>query len=909
MKNFIFTVLFVLNSAIFVFGQQYPFPMNEKNYSYPYGISAGNQDNEKIQARFLAWDKTMYRESEDGQLGRIRFDDENYTVSEGIGYGMLIYVYMTNETNDFCQDKFDKLYAYYKKWSNGNGVMNWKIKGFERVESYNGATDADLDVALALCLAAKQWGYSTNYSYAEEAEILLNNIFKKEVGNHTFNEKNLLLLNPGDSWNSIANACYFTIASVGAFSQTQSLFDFSQKNDWDKVYADSHTFLEIAQKGGLWPNWSNWDGTPAMRGNDKSSPDYGWDACRTPWRIAWDYVWYGNESSKKMLGKTIEMMQAKSILNNTKYAGYYANLAADNYDSLKYKSDGGLAAFVGGYACALMVDETQRESFTIYHDKLKSTGAGAYYNQTLQMLYLLMTSGNAANFFDLEGCAPQKIVSPQISSISTKENTLDIVFSKTMKDEINDLSNFTLFIDNEEIEDAFESASISGNMISFVLKNSIDASSFATISYNGTTIVSEQGGILKPVVKYPVVNQNYEVGGSTILADCETPNGTLLGGGWYSYSDGSAQSYKRVAGGANETDTAMYFSYTNVASYAGVGFNILPSENPLDCSGSTGVSFYHKGDACILEAKSVTKRNANYSYQTYDIESHEDWTLVELQWEDIADDFVTSGYVTEVTGLQWKEISGSGEFFIDEVTLIGRTFSPSNVDRNSLYALIISANSEYSRATTKKYPQNAIDDFETSIANAADMYMSQSSTREIIDSVVSDLNSAISTFKSQAYSDKKELMKLIVEATTLQSEAVVGLNKGNYPAEAKEAFDNAIMSAQNESEKAISIIEAKEIVTNLKKAISNFKNSIIKTDVTEYAISFSCYPNPCTNVLNIKSGEEIVSVKLISSNGTISTYLIGQNTASINVSNLPKGLYIVQVKTTISIGNTQLMLK
>ena len=153
---------------------------------------------------------------------------------------MLIYVYMANETNDFCQDHFDKLYAYYKKWSNGNGLMNWKIQGFESINSYNAATDADLDVALALCLAAKQWGNSSEYVYAEEAEKLLKAIYEKEVGTHTVDGKDLKVFNPGDSWNSIANACYFTVASVGIFDQAQSEFDFSEKRDWKKVYAARH---------------------------------------------------------------------------------------------------------------------------------------------------------------------------------------------------------------------------------------------------------------------------------------------------------------------------------------------------------------------------------------------------------------------------------------------------------------------------------------------------------------------------------------------------------------------------------------------------------------------------------------------------------------------------------------------
>ncbi|GAL64937.1 glycoprotein gp2 [Algibacter lectus] len=52
---------------------------------------------------------------------RIKFDTPSETVSEGIGYGMLLSVY----AND--KELFDGLWLYYKDFSNNNGVMNWKI--------------------------------------------------------------------------------------------------------------------------------------------------------------------------------------------------------------------------------------------------------------------------------------------------------------------------------------------------------------------------------------------------------------------------------------------------------------------------------------------------------------------------------------------------------------------------------------------------------------------------------------------------------------------------------------------------------------------------------------------------------------------------------------------------------------
>ena len=829
-KKSILTALGIALSA-FVFGQHFPFPMNEANYVYPYGITASQPNNEKIQSKFVAWDKTMYRESADGRYGRIRFDDEKFTVSEGIGYGMLIYVYMTSETNDLCQERFDKLYAYYKRWSNGNGVMNWKIEGFESVNSYNGATDADLDVALALCLAAKQWGSSDNYVYAEEAEKLLDAIYKKEVGSHYIKGEERILINPGDSWTSVANPCYFTLASIGVFAQAQTQLEFSTTHDWKTVYDDSHIYLTLAQRNGLWPNWSNWDGTPCDRSPyDTTSMDYGWDACRTPWRVAWDYLWYGSESSKSMMQNTIDMMAANDLLSDPKRAGYYSNLDSDGYKDLVYEGMGNNSAFVGGYACALMVNADRQENLDIYHDKLVNYSESPYYSPTLQVLYALVTSGNAANFYDLEGGAGLVVVDPVISSTSTDGTSIMVNCTKEMSEATEDFSGFSLFVDGVERSNAISSISVSGTTIELGFSElDITPNSLLSLSYSGNSIESVKGGNLSNVIKLPIANKMYVVGGQTIFADCEHGDTTLLGGRWYSYSDGgkgSSQSYKMIEG-ANSTETAVQFTYENIQSYAGVGYNILDGENPLDCSGSTGVSFYHKGDACNLEAKTITKKNANYSYQTYRITAHEDWTLVNLTWETIASDFVSSGYVTEVTGFQWSRIGSSGTFGIDEVTLLGREFSASEVNRSVLENTLAQANAIYSKATEEKYLQTAIDAFADAINIAAEVDLNPSASRAEIDTANVHLTNAITELQLAAYGNKAPFGRLIKSATALSENAVIGTEKGNYPQEAKDAL-NAAIAAANEifaAEKLLQL-ELDEAMNVLQQAITEFEYSV-----------------------------------------------------------------------------------
>ena len=889
--------LLALILATFVFGQKFPFPMNEQSYKYPYGIVAENPCNEQIQEIFLRWDKTMYRESADGQFGRIRFDSEAYTVSEGIGYGMLIYVYMASETNDFCQDRFDKLYAYYKKWSDSYGLMHWKINGFTSVESYNAATDADLDVALALCLAAKQWGYSSSYSYADEAEILLDNIYKKEVGTHEVNGKLLTLFNPGDSWSSTANACYFTVASVGVYKQTQEYFSFAIQHDWQTVYDDCHTFLELSQKNGVWANWNSWDGSLVDRSPyDLTSMDCGWDACRVPWRVGWDYLWFGSESSKRMMAKTIEMLTARELLEKPGKAGGFSNLDGESYSDLTTTAGSGSSAFMGAYACALATDETQQAYLNGFHERLLTRDESPYYSPTLQVLYLLATSGNAANVYALDDCAPQIIVNPVLTSAETDGEMIVVSCSKMMSESTIDFSGFSLNVNGQVVADAFTLMMISEKNIYLGLKeNSVLANNAVILSYSGDQLESTQGGKLQPALAIPVLNHVFEVGGNTNLSDCETEN-TLLGGRWYSYSDGSKQSYKVVESGANGTEHSIYFEFTDIKSYAGTGFNILNGESPLDCSGSTGFSFYHKGDDCILEAKTVTKKNAGYSYQTYDIEPHEEWTKIELTWEDVADDFITSGYVTEVTGFQWKEVTGSGTFYIDEVVLIGRTISPSETDRNQLTTTLISANSLYANATTEKYSQAAIDKFATEIQSAASEYLNTQATFAELDSTNTALNAAISAFQSSSYGDKKVLDKAIKAAQLVSSEAIIGTAKGNYPQTAKDELDAAIAEAQNAYDTfGLTTSEISQAVSVLEKAVKKFKAGVIKTAIESVSVEVSIYPNPCVSEIFVEGNDEISYIELVGINGMRTKIAVNQSNATIPMNDFPTGIYTLRI--------------
>ena len=139
----------------------------------------------------------------------VRPENGNDTVSEGIGYGMLLSVYMGDKT------LFDGLYSYWTSHSAGGNasmLMTWCIPaGAGSCPATGGsATDADEDVAFALVQAGKQWGGT----YANTAAMMIKQIFAVEIDGGSMVPKG------GSNFNSTTptNPSYFAPAYYRVFA-------------------------------------------------------------------------------------------------------------------------------------------------------------------------------------------------------------------------------------------------------------------------------------------------------------------------------------------------------------------------------------------------------------------------------------------------------------------------------------------------------------------------------------------------------------------------------------------------------------------------------------------------------------------------------------------------------------------
>lgn len=339
----------------------------------------------------------VWEDCPDGQKARIKWIDEDAsnkgcvvdpdnrvgscTVSEGIGYGMLITVYMDNPTNS-SQSKFDKLWAYYKAYSD-NGLMNGVIDGCNGVKEPGSATNADVDVALALSMAFKQWGEP---KYLADAKALLGQIWSLETRGN--------LVWPGSTMkDAIYNPSYF---AIGAMRNVFAVVD--PGHDWSSVANSSLALLVKNQSSkGLNSDWCDGSGNPFPR-NGSDPAKFGSDAVHTPWRVLLDYLWGGNANSKDAL-ETINNWTMSSFPSPGKIRSAYLR---DGTTSAPRTN----ASSLGALALPGMVRDTAKYWVQLTQSALTSNGTDPMFDLanfhdegSWQLLYLLTVTGAFQNYW------------------------------------------------------------------------------------------------------------------------------------------------------------------------------------------------------------------------------------------------------------------------------------------------------------------------------------------------------------------------------------------------------------------------------------------------------------------------------------------------------------------------------
>ena len=358
------------------------------NASYPYGMMPTNLPTGGTYGKstdaanaYNTW-KSNYIVACSGSQFRVKFDDPNQTVSEGIAYGMLLSAYAADKT------LFDGLWAYYKANTNGN-VMNWRIQGCNNASGSNGATDAELDAALALMVADAQWPLATTpYDYTVEATTLIGKIKASEMDPANYQANN------GDAWGNATDCrnpsyqapAYYRLYATAVPADATFWGTNAVNGAYTLIQANAHATT------GLVSDWSSKTGTTSACQSGSSANTYGYDACRNPWRMATDVIWFNEPKARTQCDKI---------------ASYVNSQGAANCGGPRQQngsgSGGHFATFVSMYAAGVMggTPATYQSLLNSMYsqtvgvsDYYQNSNPSGYFGNTLRCLSLFVMSGN-----------------------------------------------------------------------------------------------------------------------------------------------------------------------------------------------------------------------------------------------------------------------------------------------------------------------------------------------------------------------------------------------------------------------------------------------------------------------------------------------------------------------------------
>ena len=336
----------------------------------------GGNKNQCALAGMTSWKGTSITAALTNKIG--------CTVSEGIGYGMLIAYFHGDK------ELFDALWAYniIARDNNTNGLMPWELLSFSSTVSTAAALDADLDVATALILASRKW---QNNLYLSDALALITSIKNKGL-----NPTNLLI-RPGDTWanKDVYNLSYLSPAALRLFAEVDPTAG------WDIVLATNYEYMIKIQAAGavpLFPDWSNAAGEPTDPKNGSAANTYmlfDKESVRIPWRIAWDYYWYQSPESQQILTSMANFISTATSNNP-------ASLPTTSYNYLTGALSTSQTAgehYIGMYCLmGLGVNPTWHNAcFDYFTQKVQAYQAvgytGTYFKEILTIMYSTLMNG------------------------------------------------------------------------------------------------------------------------------------------------------------------------------------------------------------------------------------------------------------------------------------------------------------------------------------------------------------------------------------------------------------------------------------------------------------------------------------------------------------------------------------
>lgn len=354
-------------------------------YSTSVKESTTGISSETVKSQYKIWEKAYLRGNNTQKFVKTNNGTKAQTLSEAQGYGMLITV-MAAQQGFGNQKNFNQLTNYYlsHRISADNPLMAWRQtqtanKMVSTKAEKTSATDGDLDIAYSLILADKKWGSKGKIDYQKLAVDLIQGISKYEINPETSLPK------VGDWATGKNQNVVRTSDLISAYFR--EFASYTKDGSWTKTMQNSQkTLKKLSEQHqtGLMADFVEVSGsnldvatTKANQIASKHDNQYGFNACRIPWRVAYDYQLNHSQVSKTVGTKLNHFFEKQRKIT----AIYTLNgKRVENYENTAFS-----APVV--YSAEVLNNQVLKNRYK----KVLTTPipSGDYYPATIQMLVLL----------------------------------------------------------------------------------------------------------------------------------------------------------------------------------------------------------------------------------------------------------------------------------------------------------------------------------------------------------------------------------------------------------------------------------------------------------------------------------------------------------------------------------------
>ncbi|MFF3668779.1 glycosyl hydrolase family 8 [Microtetraspora malaysiensis] len=375
-------------------------PFGSHQFAYAAGTlrPTGSQAtlDQKVIDYYTNWKSAFIRQNcGNGWYQVISPDADHPYVAEGQGYGMVVVATMAGADSN-AKTIFDGMVKYmlaHPSVHNPNLLAAEQDSSCKSVNGSDSATDGDLDVALGLLLADRQWGSSGTYNYKDLAVKHINAIKANEVNPTT----HLTLL--GD-WSTSGDSLYYvTRSSDWMIDHFRAFKKATGDSAWDTIRTAHQNLItsqqaNYASSTGLLADFVvNTNTTPKPAPGkvleDANDGKYWWNACRDPWRIGADAVTSGDSASLASARKINTWIKSKTGGNANSIGVGYA-LSGSQISS------GSEPAFFAPFAVTAMTDSGSQAWLDALWTKMVNTSFSSndYYSASIQLQVMILASGN-----------------------------------------------------------------------------------------------------------------------------------------------------------------------------------------------------------------------------------------------------------------------------------------------------------------------------------------------------------------------------------------------------------------------------------------------------------------------------------------------------------------------------------